>query len=159
YLRSWFDVPGTPADLALRFIFAALAYLTSGLFITALVQNHEQTARHLTEMRTEKARRSEAEEYLRVLAESSPAAIFTVNGAGLVRAANAAANRLFLLPADHPLQGRSIGSYLPFLGDTLRKHKESVGLCTATQCQGYRDNGEIFLAHIWFSAYSTLDGK
>ena len=30
YLRSFFDVPGTPADLALRFIFAALAYLATG---------------------------------------------------------------------------------------------------------------------------------
>ena len=113
YLRSWFDVPGTPADLALRFIFAALSYLACGLFVAALVRNHEQTTRHLTEMRTEQARRSEAEEYLRVLAESSPAAIFTVNGAGLVVAANEAANRLFLLPPDHPLEGRSIGGYLP----------------------------------------------
>lgn len=159
YLRSWFDVPGTPADLALRFVFAALAYLASGLFVTALIRNHEQTARHLTEMHAEKARRSEAEEYLRVLAESSPAAIFTINGAGLVLAANAAAHRLFLLSSYHPLQGRSIRSYLPFLADALSKHNESLGLCTATQCQGYRENGEIFLAHIWFSAYSTLDGK
>ena len=159
YLRSWFDIPGTPADLALRFVFAALAYLASGLFVTALVRNHEQTARHLTEIRTEKARRSEAEEYLRVLAQSSPAAIFTVDGGGLVLAANAAANRLLLLSSDNPLQGRSIGSYLPFLAETLRKHNESLGLCTATQCQGYRDNGEIFLAHIWFSAYRTLEGK
>ena len=159
YLRSWFDVPGTPADLALRFIFAALSYLACGLFVAALVRNHEQTTRHLTEMRTEQARRSEAEEYLRVLAESSPAAIFTVNGAGLVVAANEAANRLFLLPPDHPLEGRSIGGYLPFLRDTLRKHNESVGLCTATQCQGHRENGELFLAQIWFSAYSTLEGK
>ena len=159
YLRSWFDIPGTPADLALRFVFAALAYLASGLFVTALVRNHEQTARHLTEIRTEKARRSEAEEYLRVLAQSSPAAIFTVDGSGLVLAANAAANRLLLLSSDNPLQGRSIGSYLPFLAETLRKHNESLGLCTATQCQGYRDNGEIFLAHIWFSAYRTLEGK
>ena len=159
YLRSWFDIPGTPADLALRFVFAALAYLASGLFVTALVRNHEQTARHLTEIRTEKARRSEAEEYLRVLAQSSPAAIFTVDGSGLVLAANAAANRLLLLSSDNPLQGRSIGSYLPFLAETLRKHNESLGLCTATQCQGHRDNGEIFLAHIWFSAYRTLEGK
>ncbi len=159
YLRSWFDVPGTAADLALRFVFAALAYLASGLFVTALLRIHEQTARHLTEIRAEEVRRSEAEEYLRVLAESSPAAIFTVDGAGLVLAANASANRLFLLSTVNPLEGRSIGDYLPFLRDTLQKHKESVGLCTATQCQGYRDNGEIFLAHIWFSAYSTLQGR
>ncbi|HEY4087125.1 MAG TPA: HAMP domain-containing sensor histidine kinase [Bryobacteraceae bacterium] len=159
YLRSWFDVPGTPADLALRFVFAALAYLTSGLFITALARNHKQTARHLAEMRVEKSRRSEAEEYLRVLAESSPAAIFTVDGAGVVLAANAAANRLFLLSGDRSLQGRSIGAHLPFLRDILLNHNESVGLCTATQCQGRRENGEIFLAHIWFSAYSTLEEK
>jgi two-component system, LuxR family, sensor kinase FixL len=158
-LRSWFDVPGTPADLALRFIFATVAYLVSGLFVAALVRNHQQTARHLSEMGTEQARRSEAEEHLRVLAESSPAAIFTIDGAGLVLAANAAANRLFLFSAASPLQGRSIVGYLPFLGDTLRKHNESVGLRTATQCQGYRDNGEIFLAQIWFSSYSTLEGK
>ncbi len=159
YLRSWFDVPGTPADLALRFVFAALAYLATGLFVASLVRIHEQTAQHLSEMRTEQGRRSEAEEYLRVLAESSPAAIFTVDGAGLVLAANAAANRLFLLSQDQSLEGRSISGHLPFLRDALRKHKETVGLCTATQCQGYRDNGEIFLAHIWFSAYSTLEGK
>ncbi len=159
YLRSWFDVPGTPADLILRFVFAALAYLVSGLFVTALVRNHQQTVRHLTEMRAEQARRSEAEEYLRVLAESSPAAILTVDGAGIVLAANAAADRLLLLSEAVPLRGRSIVGYLPFLGDTLRKHNESVGLCTATQCQGFRDNGEIFLAHIWFSAYTTLEGK
>jgi PAS domain-containing protein len=159
YLRSWFDVPSTPADLALRFVFAALAYVVSGLFVTALVRNHEQTARHLAEMRAEKARRSEAEEYLRVLAESSPAAIFTVDGAGLVLASNAAADRLFLVSAGQPREGRSIAPYLPFLGDMLRKHNESLGLCTATQCQGHKDNGEIFLAHIWFSAYSTLEGK
>jgi two-component system, LuxR family, sensor kinase FixL len=159
YLRSWFDVPGTPADLVLRFVFAALAYLASGLFVRALLRNHQQTARHLGEIRAEQARRSEAEGHLRVLAESSPAAIFTVDGGGLVLAANAAANRLFLLSAENRLQGRSITSHLPFLGETLRKHNESLGLRTATQCQGYRENGEIFLAHIWFSAYSTLEGK
>ena len=159
YVRSWFDVPGAPADLALRFIFAALAYLACGLFVTALVRNHEQTAHHLTEMRAEKALRSEAEEYLRVLAESSPAAIFTSDGEGVVLAANAAANRMFFLSTDHLLEGRSIDTYVPFLGNILRKHNESIGLRTATQCQGYRDNGEIFLAHIWFSAYSTFEGK
>ncbi len=159
YLRSWFDVPGTPADLALRFVFAALAYSASGLFVTALVRNHRQTTTHLSEMNIEKSRRSEVEQYLRVLAESSPAAIFTVDGAGMVLAANAAANRLFLLSGETPLDGQSIGAYLPFLRDILLKHNESVGLRTATQCQGRRSNGEIFLAHIWFSAYSTIGGK
>lgn len=159
WLRSWFDVPGTPLDLALRFIFATLAYLGCGLFVKSLVRIHEQTARYLTEMRAEQMRRSEAEEYLRVLAESSPAAIFTVDGSGLVLAANDSANRLLLLSRDASLQGQPIGDYLPFLADALGKHKESIGLCTETQCQGYRANGEIFLAHLWFSVYQSLEGK
>jgi signal transduction histidine kinase len=32
------------------------------------------------------------------------------------------------------------------------------GLRTAVQCQGNRENGEIFLAHIWFSTYYSTEG-
>lgn len=158
-LRSIFDTPGTPIDLALRFVFAAFAYFISGLFVTGLVKSRQQTEEHLAEIKSEKARRSEAEEHLRVLAESSPAAIFTVDASGIVLAANASANRLFFLPPEASLERRQIGAYLPFLAEVLEKHKDSIGLRTATQCQGTRENGEIFLAHIWFSAYSTLEGK
>jgi len=77
YLRSWFDVPGPPADLALRFVFAALAYFLSGLFVTALLRNQQQAVRHLEQIQMEQGLRHEAEEQLRVLAESSPAAILT----------------------------------------------------------------------------------
>src|SRR6266850_2433143 len=55
YLRSWFDVPGSPADLALRFVFAALAYLVSGLFVTALLRNREQAIQHLSHIQVEQA--------------------------------------------------------------------------------------------------------
>src|SRR5882672_10298810 len=79
YLRSWFDVPGSPLDLTLRFVFAALAYLASGLFITALLRNRVQAVQHLSQIQAEQRRRREAEEQLRVLAESSPAAILTVD--------------------------------------------------------------------------------
>ncbi|MCU1339600.1 MAG: putative sensory box sensor histidine kinase/response regulator [Bryobacterales bacterium] len=159
YLRYWFDVPGSPADLALRFVFAALAYFLSGLFVAGLVRKHEQAIRHLNQIQVEQTLRQDAEEQLRVLAESSPAGIFTVDGAGKVLAANTSANRLFMLPLDKTVQGRLISDYLPFLGEVLRLKKESVGLRTATQCQGFRENGEIFLAHIWFSSYSVSEGK
>src|ERR1700753_2654614 len=66
YLRYWFDVPGTTADLVLRFVFAALAYLASGLFVTALLRNREQAIRHLNHIEVEQALRREAEEQLRV---------------------------------------------------------------------------------------------
>ena len=92
-LRSLFDVPGsTTPELILRFVFAALAYFVSGLFVAALVRNREQAIRHLDQIKKEQSRRQEAEEQLRFLAESSPAAIFTVDGEGLVLVANRAAH-------------------------------------------------------------------
>ena len=50
YIRSWFDIPGSTEDLILRFVFAAVAYFVSGLFVTALLRNHEQAIRHLEQM-------------------------------------------------------------------------------------------------------------
>src|SRR5689334_9009893 len=47
FLRSRFDTPGSPAELALRFLFAAFAYYLSGLFVAALVRNHELVIQHL----------------------------------------------------------------------------------------------------------------
>jgi len=159
YLRSWFDTPGSPWDLALRFLFAALAYLASGLFITALRRNHAQAVDHLSQIQSEQQRRHEAEERLRVLADSSPAAILTVDAAGRVLDANAAAHKLLMIPDGGGLKGRQITEYIPFLADALRLDESSVGLRTAVKCQGRRDNGEIFLAHIWFSAYRAAEGK
>src|ERR1700720_2774512 len=37
FLRACFDVPSTRVEVVLRFIFATLAYFSSGLFVTALV--------------------------------------------------------------------------------------------------------------------------
>jgi two-component system, LuxR family, sensor kinase FixL len=159
YLRSWFDIPGTPLDLVLRFIFAALAYLASGLFVTALVRNREQTEFHLRQLTKEQKLRRDAEEQLRFLAESSPAAIFTTDDRGLVLTANGASNRMLMFGEGKTLAGRSIGDYLPFLGEALRLNSRSMGLRAATKCLGHRENGEIFLAHIWFSSYIAPEGR
>jgi signal transduction histidine kinase len=159
YLRSWFDTPGTSSDLALRFLFAALAYLASGLFIKALLRNHALAVEHLSEIQSEQQRRREAEEQLRVLAESSPAAILTADATGIVLNANAAAHNLLMIKESGALKGRQIIDYIPFLADALRLDEASVGLRTAVKCQGRRENGEIFLAHIWFSAYRSPGGK
>jgi len=159
YLRSWFDVPGSAPDLALRFVFAAFAYFVSGLFVTGLVRNHEQAVRHLNQLQVEQKGRREAEEQLRVLAESSPAAILTVDANGSVLAANDAANRLLLVSRDETLRGRQIVEYFPFLSNALRLDAESIGLRAAVKCQGHRSDGELFQAHIWFSAYMAPEGK
>jgi len=159
YLRSWFDVPGSFPQIAERFVFAVLAYFVSGLFVTMLVRKHEQAVRHLAHIEKEQALRLGAEEQLRLLADSSPAAILTVDECGVVLAANAAANQLFMIPSGRSIQGGRIGGYLPSLADAVRWNNDAVGLRTSAQCQGHRENGEIFLAQMWFSSYLAPEGK
>jgi two-component system sensor kinase FixL len=158
YLRYHFDVTGSPAELTLRFQFAAVAYFLSGLFVTVLVRNHQLVVQHLASLQVEQALRREAEEQLRLMAESSPAAILTTDGKGVVLAANLAAEALLSIRDGETLRGRNIGKYLPVLADALRLDVAREGLRTAAKCQGYRENGDIFLAHIWFSSYPTPEG-
>ena len=158
FLRSWFDIPSPPVEVMLRFVFALLAYTGSGLFVAALIRNRELVVEHLGNIQREQGLRREAEDQLRVLVESSPAAILTIDGAGLVLAANKAGSVLFAIPDAQSLLGRSIGSYLPVLADALRLNIPIEGFRTAAQCQARRDDGEIFLAHTWFSSYRTPEG-
>ena len=148
-----------PHYLVVRFVFAALAYFVSGLFVTGLVRNREQAVHHLSAIQAEQTRRRDTEEQLRVLAESSPAAILTVNANGTVLAANDATNRLLMIPRGETLKGRGIVGYIPFFGDALRLNAETIGLRTAVKCQGHRSNGEIFQTHMWLSAYIAPEGK
>lgn len=158
-LRARFDLPYPhPLELILRLIFAFLAYTGVGLFVTALIRNRELAVRHLADVRREQGLRREAEEQLKVLAESSPAAILTIDGAGVVLAANKAADSLFSIPAHSTLRGRRIGAYLPVLDDARQYQSGPQGLRTAAQCQARRYNGELFLAHTWFSSYNAPDG-
>jgi two-component system, LuxR family, sensor kinase FixL len=139
-LRSWFDIPSPHIEMLLRFIFASLTYAGSGLFVTALIRNRS------------------LEEQLKLLVESSPAAILTTDGFGKVLAANHAANSLFLKAKRETLKGEKISHYVPLLGDALKLADRPEHFRTATQCQGRKDNGEIFLAQIWFSSYLTPEG-
>lgn len=158
-LRAAFDLPHPqPLELFLRFLFAFLAYTGLGLFVTALIRNRELAVSHLADVRREQALRREAEEQLKLLAESSPAAILTIDGVGVVLAANSAADSLFSVPPGQTLRGSKIGDYLPVLADALQYQSGPHGLRTAAQCQGRRADGELFLAHTWFSSYNAADG-
>jgi two-component system sensor kinase FixL len=158
-LRSMFDLPNPPhIEELLRFVFATLAYTSSGLLVATLIRNRELTIAHLANLRREQELRREAEEQLRILVDSSPAAILTLDETGRVLAANRAANTLFMLPECEVMKGRAIGSYLPVLTDALQFDPGPEGLRTATQSQGQRENGEVFLANAWFSSYKTPEG-
>jgi len=159
FLRSLFDIPSPHIEMLLRFIFAVLAYTGTGLIVTGLIRNRELVVEHLSRMRREQELRHQAEEQLEVLVESSPAAILTADGAGRVLACNQAANMLFTIAEGETLQGKFIGDHVPLLADALKVNTGTEGLRTAAQCQGRRQNGDIFLAHIWFSSYVTPQGS
>jgi signal transduction histidine kinase len=99
------------------------------------------------------------ERQLTVLVESSPAAILTTDAAGRVLACNRAATQLFLPGAQDSLVGKRIGRYLPLLAAALNLDAHGEGLRTAAQCQGHRENGEVFLADTWFSSYVAPEGR
>src|SRR5580692_11811518 len=69
---EWFPGSGLPRDVL---IFAA--FLCAGLFVREVIRSRQVALKHLGEIETESQARREAEEQLKVLVDSSPAAIFT----------------------------------------------------------------------------------
>ena len=92
-LRSKFDLPSPYVEMVFRFVFALIAYSACGLVVAALIRNRRVAMEHLEKNGHGTDSRREAEEQLKTLAESSPAAILTVDGDGIVIAANNSASR------------------------------------------------------------------
>lgn len=126
-----------PAEAFFRLSFVSLALVGSGLFVSELANNRRLSL--------------EAQERLRILVETSPAAIVTVNERGLIELANDAAKKLFAASNNH-LIGYPIAAFLPELHHALR-WDEGPQFRTSMQCRGHRRDGESFMADIWFSTY------
>lgn len=126
-----------PADRLIRLSFEALALAGCGLFVAELTRNRRLVL--------------EADERLRVLVETSPAAIVTVDERGFIERANRAAIEL-IAPARGDLVGDPIAAFLPELHHALRC-EEGPQFRASMQCHGHRGNGESFLAGVWFSTY------
>ncbi len=119
-LRCTLDNQHSLIEYAIHFSSTFLACFVPGLFMSAVIRNHETALRHLRQIEHEQALRAEAEQRLRTLVESSPAAIFTLNQSGNVVAANRAADALFGMRPEETLQGQSIACYMPALAEALR---------------------------------------
>ena len=156
-LRCCFDDSHVAYQYAIRFVTSFLTYVLSGLFVVAVMRNRQMALEHLALITREQRLRNEAQERLKTLVESSPAAILTLNYQGTVLAANYAADVLFGLSADQTLEGRSIRLYMPVLIEALRLGTGGKPFRTSAQAQGRRENGEIFLADLWFSTYATSE--
>src|SRR5437773_1870875 len=137
-------------------VFSSAGFIGTGLFISELLHNRRIILKHVEELKDQINLRQHAEEELRILVESSPAAIITIDSSGKILLANEAAQQL-LAPGTQPIQGQAISAYLPWLQTAVQTRPSRV-FRTALQCSGQRSNGETFLAGIWFSTYTSISG-
>jgi PAS domain S-box-containing protein len=134
-----------------------LSFSVAGLFAGELIRNRQLVIRYARQLEEQMALRQDAEEQLRVLIESNPAAIFTVDAGGKIALANDAAHRL-LGSAAGPLQGQPIAAYLPALATVPSFDGAQSYFRTSMECTGRRRDGSGFLADVWFATYNTRSG-
>jgi PAS domain S-box-containing protein len=151
------DLRWSPRTGVSRDLLFMAAFLSAGLFVREITRNRKIAQAHLEEIRHQSEARREAEEQLRILVESSPAAILTADASGSVLMANEAAHRL-LGVAPGRLPGSPIHRYLPSLRNVAGPEASQQFFRTMMQARGLREDGETFLAEISFSTYRTGAG-
>lgn len=139
-----------------RLLMASTGFVGTGLLVSEIIRKRQMALEHLAEVEAQIGLRKEIEEQLRVLVESSPVAIVTIDATGAILLANEASQNL-LAPGGAPIAGESIGEFLPALQAAVQTQR-SRQFRTELRCRGTRRNGEIFLAAVWFSTYTTTRG-
>ena len=139
-----------------RLLMASAGFVGTGLFVAELIQHRRTAMGHLAALERQTELRREVEEQLRILVESSPVAVVTLDAAGDVLLANDAAQEL-LEPGGAPITGQPILGFLPALHAAVRT-PHARPFRTELRCRARRKNGEAFLAAVWFSTYLTAQG-
>jgi len=154
WFRSMFVPELTPIEYWLRFLMAFLAYSGAGLLVCEVNRNRRRLSVAFTHLKYEQAMRHEAEHQLRILADSSPAAILTLNSRTEVLAANRSAHELLGFHIPGSLLGRSIVEHVPVFAGALRASQGNRAMCTSTASWAKRADGTLFPVMTWFSTYS-----
>jgi two-component system, LuxR family, sensor kinase FixL len=157
WLRERFDPLVWSAGAEGRLAVSIAGFAMTGLFVVQLNQRRRLLLEHLGEREQQIRFRREAEMQVRVLIETSPLAIFTLDREGRIVLANESARQLLAFDGE-TLQGQNIARFLPILHRMLRGQRQSGNLRTNVESKGVRHNGEIFLAHAWLSTYATSEG-
>ena len=140
-----------------RLVVTSIGFAMTGFFVTQLTRRRRMLSVHLKELEEQIRRREEAERQLRILIDTSPLAILTLDSTGRVLLANESASQLLGFDTE-PLQGEAVEPYLPILRRMLHSHHSGGNIRTSVECKGQRRNGEVFMAHVWLSTYRTSDG-
>lgn len=154
-IRDTFHPPMTLIESTLRFLMAVLAYSGAGLLIYETMRSRKIVLAHYAQLKLEKDLRQRAEEQLSVLADSSPAAILTIDYRGHVLAANRSAHEMLGYERPGSLIGENIRDMLPIFANALRLSPGSRQVRTSASSWAKRKSGEVFPIMTWFSTYGA----
>ena len=135
WLRERFDPLEWSAGAEGRLAVAIAGFAMTGFFVVQLNQRRRLLLEHLAEREEQMRLRHEAEMQVRILIETSPLAILTLDRDGRVVLANESARQLLGFEPD-TLQGENIEPYLPILHRMLRSHRPSANMRTNVECKG-----------------------
>ena len=171
YLREAFDPlqyqPGQNLARALnpalwntgasgRLAVSVAGFAMTGFFLAEINHRRRRLKLHVQEIETEIRRREELERQLNILIETSPLAVLTLNQLGAVVLSNESARQV--LGFENSLVGQNVEPYLPLLYRMLHSSRTASNMRTSVECKGQRRNGDVFLAHVWLSTYTTANG-
>lgn len=155
FVRGLFSTGFPPIEFWLRFLMASMAYGGAGLFVGEVSRNRRAIVEAYTKLKIERNMRQQAEEQLRLLAESSPAAILTMNARGEVLSANRAANEMLGIDSPDTLIGRQIQDHVPVFASALRVSTGSSFVRASSAGWARKLSGVRFPVASWFSTYGA----
>jgi len=153
FARSLFTPDLARIEYFLRFLMALLAYAGSGLLISETNRNRRAILAAYARLKTEEDLRRHAEDQLRILVESSPAAIMTLDHRAQVLAANRAAHELLGFEQPGSLIGASVAEHVPVFAGALRVGPGGGPMRVSSTSWAKRATGAHFPVMVWFSTY------
>lgn len=137
----------------LDFLMAFVAYGAAGVLVNEMSQNRKRILSAYSRLEMEEDLRRHAQDQLRILVESSPAAIITLNEKVEVLAANRAAHEMLGYDQPGTLVGRCLADNVPVFAGALRASNTGGLLRVSSTCWARRANGSHFPVAVWFSTY------
>ena len=151
--RSMFVLGLTPVGFSLDFLMALLAYSGAGLLVSATSHHRRAILAAYARLKMEEDLRRQAQDQLRMLVESSPAAIMTLNHRAEVLAANRAAHEMLGFKEPGSLIGLCVADYVPVFSGALRVSQGGGPMHVSSASWAKRANGSHFPVAVWFSTY------
>jgi two-component system, LuxR family, sensor kinase FixL len=156
--RGLFTPATSELEVILKFLMAGIAYCASGLLVVEMSNNRRRVLEHYARLQLEQDLRRRAEQQVQILADSSPAAILTINARCEVQAANRAAHEI--LGYDNgTLVGQKIDPHFPVFADALKLSLKDRPVRTSITGWARRFDEQVFPIQAWFSVYGHGDDR